>query len=102
MIRTNWSHGLEDDAMEAKIIFLFPAEQFRFLRESQVTVDALAPDFDKSRHTIVAPHAATMAYSIDEAGKTVRVWWLWSDHSHFDGIDPPRDLETIKFEFCHP
>lgn len=89
--------------METKIVFLYPPEQWRYWRESQIVADTNAPDFERSRHTIVAPHAATMAYSIDmTTGKTVRVWWVWCDLSHIDGVDPPRELEKIPFEFCHP
>jgi hypothetical protein len=87
---------------ESKIIFLHEPEQWRFWRESRIVVDTNAPGFEKSRHTIVSPYAATMAYSVGPDGKTSRVWWLWAECSHLDGCDPPREMETIAFEFVHP
>jgi len=88
--------------METKIVYLFPPEQWRYWRESTIGVDIKSPEFKKSRHALAGPNTATMAYSLDVDGKTVRVWWVFPELSHIDGVDPPREMETTPFEFVHP
>jgi hypothetical protein len=85
--------------MEATIIFLFEPSQWRYWRESKITIDTSKPF---AAHALAGPHTATMAYSLDAEGNTVRVWWLFPEASFLDGIDPPRESETIPFEFVHP
>lgn len=78
---------------ESKIVILWPGA--RYWRETALAVPVVA---DMNR---LIPHAATCAYSVNEAGThTVRVWWVYTSQAFLDGYDPPRELhESPAFKF---
>ena len=86
---------------ENQIVFLWPPEQFRYWRESTISVPASGNQFlIEGRHKLGPDGSATMAYSVAD-GQTVRYWWLWQP-SQCDGIDPPHELDSTPFKFVDP
>jgi len=85
---------------ENQIVFLWPPEQFRYWRESEISVPTSGNQFLIDRHKRGPDGSATMAYSVDEEGQTCRCWWLFGPQ--LDGVDPPNELDSTPFKFVDP
>lgn len=74
-----------------KIVWLWP-NQFRFLRESTISVYTRDRDFLSDRHKLAGEATSTIAYEVSDDGRTTRCWWVFQPV--YDGIEPdPRDCK---------